>query len=484
MEQGKSKGDVKGKAQAFKSFVRPKTEASFDGGPVRSSEERSVMEWERRDGVVRSKLLGPPSLTGSMSLNTETRNIPISKRKVWEAYQKVRKNGGCGGFDGESLEQFDTALGESLYKLWNRLSSGSYQAPPVLEVGIPKGEGQIRSLGIPTVGDRIAQEVIRAYLEPRLEREFVSSSYGYRPGRSAHAALRSVRDNVQVYDWVIDLDIANFFEEVSHELMLKALSSHLSEKEGWVSMYVERWLTAPIFKEDGSWSYRSGYGTPQGGVISPLLSNLYLHYALDKWLGKTYPGQRFARYADDVIIHCTSKEEAEEILWALRARLSECHLRLNESKTRIVYCKDRRRRDDYPSVYFDFLGFRFQPRTSCVKYGRLVLLFDCGISPGSMSRISKWFGHKAARNWSGRDLGEIAQFFNAKIRGWLNYYGAFRRHLLWKIFRRFHRRLVKWAINRYKRFGRSKRKAAKWLRRLIKASPEVFVHWQTEFANA
>ncbi|MEL6802908.1 MAG: group II intron reverse transcriptase/maturase [Bacteroidota bacterium] len=456
----------------------------LDGGPVRSSEEASVMEVERRDGVVLSVLSSPPSVIGSRSEDVLARVIPIGKQMVWQAYKKVKRKGGGGGIDGESMQEFDEEKSDNLYRIWNRLSSGSYQAPPVLEVKIPKGSGQTRSLGIPTVGDRIAQEVIRSYLSPRLESEFVSNSYGYRPGRSAHEALASVRENVQRYDWVIDLDISNFFTEVSHDLMLRALSRHLEVEETWVGMYIQRWLSAPIFKEDGSWCYHEGLGTPQGGVISPLLSNLYLHYALDKWLGTTYPGQRYTRYADDVIIHCSSLEEAEEILSSIRERLSACHLRLNESKTRIVYCKDRRRRGSHPHVYFDFLGFRFQPRTSCVKYGRLVLLFDCGISPGSISRITQWFSHKAARNWAGRELSEIAQFFNAKIRGWLQYYGAFRRHLLWRIFRRFHRRLVKWAINRYKRFGRSKRRAAKWIRRLIKSRPETFVHWRTEFSRA
>lgn len=483
MEQGKSKDNVKGKAQAIKTFVRPNTEESFDGGLSRSSAEASVMEVERRAEVVGLNSGEAPSGNRSKTSSGFTRVIPISKEMVWRSFKSLRKKGEkASGVDQETLASFSKDLKGNLYKVWNRLSSGSYQAGVIREVEIPKESGQVRHLGLPTFSDRIAQGVITSYLQPRLEAEFDFHSYGYRPGKSAHGALKEVRENVQRYDWVIDLDISNFFDGLSHALLFKALSVHVVEY--WVLLYIGRWLRAPIQKTDKQISGPRAAGTPQGGVISPLLSNLYLHYTLDKWLRKYYPNLDFVRYADDMILHCRTQEEARSLLLAIESRLSNCGLELNVSKTKIVYCKDRRRKvGEGEGVQFDFLGYRFQPRVVCQKYGQLHLIFDGGISPKSESRINAVFVESHFQRWTWRSIDEIAAHFNAKIRGWLNYYSVFRKGELRRTFRRFHHRLISWAVKRFKRFRKSRVKAGKWLRRMAKSRPELFVHWQYGFAN-
>jgi len=483
MEQGKSKEDDKGKAQAFKTFVRPNTEVFFDGGLSRSSVEASVMEVERRAEVVGLKSDQAPSGNRSKTSLGFTRVIPISKEMVWRSFKSLRNKGEkAAGVDQETLASFSKDLRGNLYKIWNRLSSGSYQASAIRSVAIPKGVDQVRQLGLPTFSDRIAQGVITSYLQPRLEAEFDIHSYGYRPGKSAHGALKEVRENVQRYDWVIDLDISNFFDGLSHEHLFKALSVHVEEY--WVLLYIGRWLRAPIQDSSNQISVPRRSGTPQGGVISPLLSNLYLHYSLDKWLRKYYPSLEFVRYADDMILHCGTHEEARELLLSIESRLSNCGLELNASKTKIVYCKDRRRKlGEGAEIQFDFLGYRFKPRVVCQKYGQLHLIFDGGISPKSESRINAVFVESHFQRWTWRSIEAIAAHFNAKIRGWLNYFSVFRKGELRRTFRRFHHRLISWAVKRFKRFRKSRVKAGKWLRRLAKRRPELFVHWQYGFAN-
>ena len=277
----------------------------------------------------------------SLLFETELKTLPIAKDMVRKAYKKVKANQGSAGVDKESLEMFQKDLSGNLYKLWNRMASGSYFPKPVREVAIPKASGGTRKLGIPTVSDRIAQEVVRAYLEPRLESQFHEHSYGYRPLKSAHQAIKQVQENVRQYAWVIDMDIKSFFDEVDHELLMKALDKHVEEK--WVKMYIKRWLECASQSKDGTLTEKQGKGTPQGGVISPLLSNLYLHYVLDKWLEIHHPHTAFVRYADDVVVHCESEEKAINLLGQIRHRLYECKLRLNETNTKLVYCKDYRR---------------------------------------------------------------------------------------------------------------------------------------------
>lgn len=404
----------------------------------------------------------------------KTKSLPITKEMVWKAYKKVKANGGGGGVDQVSLQSYEANLVNNLYKLWNRLSSGSYFPPPVLEVMIPKGQGKSRKLGIPTIGDRIAQEVVKSYLEPRMESLFSGNSYGYRSKRNAHQALASVRSNLRSFSWVIDMDIKNFFDEVDHERLMLALSVHVEET--WVKMYVKRWLEAPISTGKETELIPRERGTPQGGVISPLLANLYLHYTLDKWLELHY-GVPYVRYADDMIIHCRSEKEAQTILHGVRARLNECKLRLNEEKTKIVCCRNNGKgKKTYPKK-FDFLGFRFQPRTSKTKEGRLFLRFDCAISPKAKKQIAQRWKEMKIHRWTSSTLQYIAGQLNPILRGIYQYYGKFRKWEMDIVFQVFHRRLVKWAINKYKRLKRSIKKGYQWLKNVRRDYPYLFYHW-------
>jgi len=407
---------------------------------------------------------------------TESKTVPITKQMVKAAYRKVKANGGSAGVDKESLEEFQKDLLKNLYKLWNRLSSGSYFPKPVREVSIPKANGSKRKLGIPTVSDRIAQQVIKSYLEPRLEAVFDSNSYGYRPLKSAHQAIEAVSDNVKQYAWVVDMDIKSFFDEVDHELLLKALDCHVEEK--WAKMYIKRWLEVPSQTQDGALIAKEGRGTPQGGVISPLLSNLYLHYVLDKWLGKHYPQLAFVRYADDVIVHCRTEQEAKDILEAIRKRLEECKLRLNEQKTKLVYCKNyhRKQKNDYAKK-FDFLGFTFKPQTIPTKKGGMILLYSCSISQSAQTRIVSGWKKLNFHRQSQLTIQDIATKVNPQMIGIIRYYGAFKRWALQKLIRHFHFQLVKWVLNKYKGMKGSYNKAYKWIRAIKANYPTMFYHW-------
>jgi len=407
---------------------------------------------------------------------TKATTVPITKVMVKEAYRKVKANKGSSGVDEESLEEFQTDLLDNLYKLWNRLSSGSYIPKPVREVSIPKANGSKRILGIPTVSDRIAQQVIKAYLEPRLEAEFLNNSYGYRPLKSAHAAVEAVRENVRHYAWVVDMDIKSFFDEVNHELLMKALECHV--KESWVKMYIKRWLEIPSQKQDGTLITKEGKGTPQGGVISPLLSNLYLHYVLDKWLEQHYPHVAFVRYADDVILHCRNEEEAKQTLEAVRTRLQECKLRLNEEKTKIVYCQDYRRkqRKDYKKK-FDFLGFTFKPQAQLSKLGGMFLGYGCEISQAAQTNIVERWKNENFHLRSTLTIQEIATKINPQMIGIIRYYGKFRKWALQKLMRCFHFRLAKWVLKKYKGLKGSFPRAYKWIKEIQISYPTMFYHW-------
>lgn len=407
---------------------------------------------------------------------TESKQIPITKKMVKEAYRKVNSNKGSAGIDKESLEKFQENLLNNLYKIWNRMSSGSYFPQPVKEVIIPKTGGGERKLGIPTISDRIAQEVVKTYLEPRMEAIFSKNSYGYRPNKSAHHALEQVRENVRRYSWVVDMDIKAFFDEVNHELLLKAVDKHVSEK--WVRMYIVRWLECPIQTSSGELVQKKGEGTPQGGVISPLLANLFLHYVLDKWLEKEYPQLTFVRYADDVIVHCYSESQSLEILNAIKNRLAECKLRLSEVKTKIVYCLDynRMQRKDYPKK-FDFLGFTFKPRSIKSKTGRgMYLGFGCEISQKSQSRITRFWKELELHRKSPLTIQDIADKVNSQIRGIIRYYGYSTIRHLQGLFRNLEFRLAKWYRNKYKE--RSYRVAFKRMRDIKFNYPTMFYQWQ------
>jgi group II intron reverse transcriptase/maturase len=411
-----------------------------------------------------------------MNLWNETKSIPISRQMVLEAYQKVRANKGSAGIDEISMKEFDANKRKHLYKLWNRMASGSYFPPPVKEVEIAKKDGNIRKLGIPTISDRVGQMVVKMFIEPRLETIFSPNSYGYRPKRNAHQALSKVRENCWKHDWVIDLDIKGFFDNISHCKLMLAVEKHVPEN--WVKLYIKRWLEAPVITVSQERTQRQGKGTPQGGVISPLLANLFLHYALDKWLEQKDEKVQFTRYADDVIVHCKSKVHSEQLLKSLHQRMNSVGLELHPQKTKIVYCRDYRRKGKHPIVKFDFLGYSFQPRTAySKKKGNLFIGFDCAISISSRKRIAKKLEELNVNKLSFKSIVGVAQYLNPMIRGWVRYYGKFKMYELTKVFRLLSKRLVWWARRRYKRYKTSIRKAYKWLENVRKDYPTLFYHW-------
>ena len=406
---------------------------------------------------------------------TPAKPFPITKRQVWEAYKRVRANQGGVGVDTQSLAEFAADLENNLYKLWNRLASGSYMPPPVKRVEIPKAGGGVRPPGVPTVADRIAQTVVKQALEPELEGHFHPDSYGYRPGKSAHQAIGQARQRCWRQDWVVDLDIKGFFDAIDHDLMMRAVRHHSTEP--WVLLYLERWLTAPVRMPDGTLQSRDR-GTPQGGVVSPLLANLFLHYAFDAWMTRTYPQIPFERYADDALCHCRSREEAEDLKAALARRFAECRLELHPEKTKIVYCKDDDRRLDYPETAFDFLGYTFRPRRSRNRRGKFFINFSPAISNRAATAI-----RQRVRSWklpqrSDKDLDDLARMFNPVIRGWINYYSAFYKSALYPALRHLDRKLALWATRKFKRLRRHRRRAEQWLRNIARRQPGLFTHWR------
>jgi group II intron reverse transcriptase/maturase len=379
------------------------------------------------------------------------------------------------------MEEYDAERSKHLYKLWNRMASGSYFPPPVKEVEIPKKDGKVRKLGIPTISDRVAQMVIKEYLEPRFEQIFSPHSYGYRPGKNAHQALSAVRENVRMLDWAIDLDIKGFFDNIDHKKLMLALKKHVNEK--WCLMYIERWLQTPVQTITGELVAKHGKGTPQGGVISPLLANLFLHYAMDKWLEKTHSAVRYVRYADDAILHCKSKEQADYVLRNLNKRMRQCGLELHPEKTKLVYCRDYRRQGEYSNVKFDFLGYSFQPRTAKSKRnGALYLGYDCAISISSKKRIAEKMRELDIDHLMHKCIVGVAQFLEPYIRGWINYYGKFRLWEMNTVFQLLRRRLVTWARKRYKRYKTSINRAYKWLERVKAQYPTLFYQWRVGFS--
>lgn len=398
----------------------------------------------------------------------------ITKREVWEAFKRVKTNQGTAGVDGQSIEQFEGDLSNNLYRLWNRLSSGSYFPPPVRRVDIRKDEKSTRPLGIPTVCDRIAQTVAKRYLEPILEPLFHGDSYGYRPGRSAHQALLVTRQRCWRYDWVLDLDIKSFFDTIDWELLLRALRRHTACK--WVLLYIERWLKAPVSMPDGTLVARN-QGTPQGAVISPLLANLFLHYVFDCWMTRHYPDIPFERYADDIICHCANEEQARALKDALAQRFAQCRLALHPHKTRIVYCKDANRRGSYPEQCFDFLGYAFRPRSSRNREGKLFVSFAPAVSDKAAKAM-----HQRIRRWrlhhrNDLALEEIAQWVQPVLTGWVRYYGRFHPTALRRALCTLDDFLLRWAKRKYKRLRDHPLQAWAWLRRVQARQPNLFTHW-------
>ena len=410
-----------------------------------------------------------------MSTTEKAKPFDIPKRLVWEAYQRVRANDGAAGIDGQTLEKFDEKLSKNLYKLWNRMSSGSYHPDPVKRVEIPKKSGGTRVLGIPTVADRIAQMTARLCFEPMVEPGFHDDSYGYRPGKSAHQAVAKARERCWKYDWVIDLDIKGFFDTIEWELMMKAVAFHKPPE--WVRLYIERWLRAPA-KDDAGTIIERDTGTPQGGVISPLLANLFLQYAFDMWMERRQGGNPFERYADDIVIHCRTQAEAENLLEEIELRLAECKLTVHPEKTKIVYCKDRNRRGDYERTEFDFLGFTFRPRTARGKNGKLFVAFTPAISRKSEQAIKDTIRTWRIQRAATATLESLSKLYNSKLAGWFAYYGRFRPSAMYGILCMFQKILVKWAKCTYKRLKRSWLKAAELMKNAADNKKHLFIHWE------
>lgn len=398
----------------------------------------------------------------------------ISKQIVWTAYRRVKENDGSAGIDKETIEDFEKNLKDNLYKIWNRMSSGTYFPPAVLQVEIPK-EGGTRKLGVPTVSDRIAQMVVKIYLEPKLEPYFHPDSYGYRPGKSAIDAIGKARERCWRYNWVLDLDIEKFFDSLDRNLLMLALKKHTDCK--WILLYIQRWLEAPIQTREGEIIKRER-GTAQGAVISPLLSNLYLHYTFDDWMRRNHPSIPFERYADDAIAHCKTEKEAIMLLEAIRNRFAECGLKLNDAKTRIVYCKDDDRREDKPNDSFDFLGYTFRPRLSKNRWGKFFVNFTPGVSNKAAKKM-----REKIRNWrmalcSDKALEDLSRMFDPAIRGWINYFKHFYKSAMYPTLRNINCILVRWAMRKFKRLRGHARRARYWLAEVARREPKLFAHWQ------
>jgi RNA-directed DNA polymerase len=408
----------------------------------------------------------------------------IPKGLIWKAYLKVKANKGAAGVDGQSLTDFEQDLKDNLFKIWNRMSSGSYFPPPVKAVQIPKAGGTgVRVLGVPTVADRIAQTAVAMLVEPLVEPVFHPDSYGYRPGRSALDAVATCRKRCWGRAWVIDLDIQAFFDTVPHEPILRALEHHLIDHpaRAWVLLYVRRWLTAPLQQSDGSRTGRDR-GTPQGSAISPLLSNLFMHYAFDAWLQREQPEIGFERYCDDVIVHCVSEQQAKYIRNVIAARLWRFGLKLHPDKTKIVYCWQNGR-DQKPTqwaaIEFTFLGYTFRPRYERDKDGGWGTGFLPAVSKAAMKAMAA-----VIRAWNlGRatnlTLGGVATYVNRVVAGWINYYGRFyKSRLIAFLQERLNPHLIRWAQRKFKHLHRSPAKARKRLARIAEQYPHLFVHWR------
>jgi RNA-directed DNA polymerase len=400
----------------------------------------------------------------------------IPKQLVWEAYRRVAANKGAPGVDGQSLERFESDLGNNLYKVWNRMCSGSYFPPPVRAVEIPKLHGGgVRMLGVPTVADRVAQTVVAMYLGERAEPRFHRDSYGYRPGKSALDAVGVCRERCWRYDWVIDLDVQKFFDEVPWNLVVKAVEAVTDSP--WVLLYVKRWLAAPLQHPDGTLHERDK-GTPQGSAVSPILANLFMHYAFDAWMARNHPGCPFERYADDAVVHCVSRRQADHLLAAITKRMNELGLRLHPDKTRVVYCKDGKRRGEHEHTQLTFLGFAFRPREAVnSKNGSRFTSFSPAISPEALKAISADLRKLRIHRRTDLTLDDLARWLNPIVSGWMHYYGRYHRSALHPLLRRINAYLRRWAAKKYKRLQTLKRFTA-WWTGLRTRQPGLFSHWQ------
>jgi len=412
----------------------------------------------------------------------KTKPFNIPKKLFVQAYKLVKSNAGAAGVDKQSLKDFEENLKDNLYKLWNRMSSGSYFPPPVKAVPIPKKSGGERILGVPTVSDRIAQMVIKLIFEPCVEPYFLTDSYGYRPNKSALDAIGVTRQRCWYYSWVLEYDIKGLFDNLDHQLLMKAVKKHTDNK--YVLLYIERWLTTPMQMPDGTLQEKTR-GVMQGGVISPVLSNLFLHYVFDVWMKKHYPNTPWCRYADDGLAHCETEEEARQLLAELTNRFKECGLELHPNKTKIVYCKDGSRRKDYPNKTFDFLGYTFRARPcKNTKRDSMFMNFTPAVSKEALKSMRANTRKYDLRNRTDLSLSDIARWYNPILQGWLNYYGKYSRSSLYPVWRHFNKTLVAWAMRKYKPFRNRKTKASICMERISREQPHLFAHWRAGMVGA
>ena len=408
---------------------------------------------------------------------SKTKPYIISKKLVMEAYQRVKENKGSAGVDQQSLEDFDKDLKGNLYKIWNRMSSGTYFPPPVKAVPIPKKAGGERILGIPTVSDRIAQTVVKLTFEPSVESHFHKDSYGYRPNKSAIDAVGVTRQRCWKYDFVLEFDIKGLFDNIDHTLLMKAVRKHTDNK--WVILYIERWLKAPMQTPDGTLVERTK-GTPQGGVISPVLSNLFLHYVFDMWIGKHHQGKPWCRYADDGLVHCKTEQEAQQLLVDLKQRFEMCRIELHPGKTKVIYCKDGNRQERYHNTEFTFLGYDFCSRTvRNPRIGDVFMSFSPAVSKAAAKSMRSQVRKSGVRKRADLSLEEIAQWYNPILRGWIGYYGYYNRSAMESVMRHFNKTLVSWAMRKFEKLRGHKTKAFEFMQKIKSANPELFVHWST-----
>ena len=399
----------------------------------------------------------------------------IEKKRIWDAYKLVKANKGSAGIDEVDFVKYEENLGNNLYRLWNRMSSGSYMPETVKVVEIPKKSGGIRRLGVPTIDDRIAQMVAKNEIEPELDNMlFVENSYGYRPNKSAIDAVGTARQRCWRYDYVIDLDIRGLFDNIDHELLMKAVRKHVQKK--WILLYIERWLKAPFQWIDGRTEPRTA-GTPQGGVISPVLANLFMHYTFDRWMQTNYSYCPFERYADDTVVHCESEAQARFILDKIQERMQQCRLELHPIKTKIVYCKDKDRQGGFGNTEFDFLGYTFKGIIIRDRTGRIQRNFLASVSKASCQALRDKIKKLEIHKMSGSKIEMIAELVNPILRGWMNYFGVYNKSAMKNALDCVQRRLIKWAMCKYKRLRGHRRLAEGWLEIIRKREPEMFAHW-------
>jgi len=452
------------------------TDAGHRGGPARSSEEVAVIAMEQRGRITRQYQWVNQKWEEPMN---RAKPYKISKRMVYEAFQQVKANKGAEGVDEQTIQEFERDLKNNLYKLWNRMSSGTYFPPPVLAVSIPKSNGGKRILGVPTVTDRIAQTVVKKDLEPKVEPYFHEDSYGYRPNKSALDAVGTARRRCWRFDWVIDLDIKGFFDNLDHRLVMRAVKKHTDCK--WILLYIERWLKAPM--KTGKSIEERTKGTPQGGVVSPLLANIFMHHAFDEWMKREYPYISYERYADDILVHCKTEKQACFIRDKIEERLKICKLGLHPEKTKIVYCKDELRKNEYPNAKFDFLGYTFRPRLNRTRDNRLFVNFSAAISDKAKKAMRQTIKRWRLHLWSNATLESIAKEINPVIQGWINYYGRYIRSEIRSPLQQIDWYLIRWAKGKYKRLRGHQHRASDWVKCIKIRDPQLFAHWKAGMAR-